>query len=98
MRPPFVRSSLRTLPVVLSLALVVSTGLLIAVATDLGASSLPSFAVETPSGALGVPLAAKPCDEKLGLPPCDPVTCDGTCRSAGFSSGICSLNCCLCLL
>lgn len=98
MRLRFHRSSVRSLPLVLSLALVVSTGLLVAAATDLGASSLPTFAVETPAGALGVPLAAKPCDERLGLPPCDPVTCDGNCRAAGFPGGICALNCCICLL
>jgi len=102
MRLRFHRSSVRSLPLVLSLALVVSTGLLVAAATDLGATSLPAIGAEglhvTTALGPGVPLAAKPCDERLGLPPCDPVTCDGNCRAAGFPGGICALNCCICLL
>lgn len=96
----FHRSSVRALPLVLSLALLVTTGLLVVVATDLGAAPAitPGTALSpAAAAALGGSLANKPCDERLGLPACDPVTCNSTCNSAGYGDGACLLNCCVCL-
>ena len=94
----FHRSLVCALPVTLCLAVLGTTGLLVALATDAGGTALPgldSLAVTAaiPAGQL----AAVPCDERLGIPPCQQPNCDTTCKSGGFGSGVCLLNCCLCL-